>query len=176
MNNLKRKRWSSLILMAFVSYFTVMAFLVSGCEPLRKKFTRKKKQEAEEATEIPVLEPMEYPKKVYNVEEDYKNRYTLWRAWHKELIESIAENEGQKRKLYHLNQTVTQLTAMQNLLLEEKGGMLKDILGKYKKLQMDIEAPVSLRDATSWKNELDSIENKIRDNYSFSKVQSSIKK
>lgn len=37
--------------------------LMSGCEPLRKKFTRKKK-ETQAKAEMPVFEPIDYPAKV----------------------------------------------------------------------------------------------------------------
>ena len=174
MNNGNKKRWAAFALMGFISCCLVISIALGGCEPLRKKFTRAKKKGSEETSEIPILEPMEYPKKVHTPQDNYQQYFTLWKAWHKELAESVADESGHKRQLYLLNQVVTNLTGMQQLLAQERQGGLKEALGKLRLIQSDIEAPVSSRPNSSLRIELDSIEKKIRKDYPLSKVKDSI--
>ncbi len=161
--------------MIFVSCFLVLAMTLSSCEPLRKKFTRKKKAESAESMEVPILEPIEYPKKVYSSLDLYKNHFTYWKAWHKELMQSIVDNQGTKRKLYLLAQDVTQLTEMQKLLPENKQVLLKDTIERLAKFRVDVESPVPSRDASAWRAELESIDKKIRRDYAVEKMQDSLR-
>lgn len=158
----------------FISFFLVLAMTLSSCEPLRKKFTRKKKGEAVENMEVPILEPIEYPKKVYTSLDLYKNHFTFWRAWHKELMQSIVDEQSTKRKLYLLAQDVAQLTEMQKLLTEEKQAPLKDAVERLARFRTDVESPVPSRDASAWKVELESIDKKIRKDFTADKMKDSL--
>ena len=157
----------------FVAFFLVVSMTLSSCEPLRKKFTRKKKADSAESMEVPILEPVAYPKKVYTSLDLYKNHFTYWKAWHKELMQSVADNQGTKRKLYLLAQDVTQLTEMQKLLPEEKQALLKNAIDRLARFRADVVSPVPSRDASAWKTELESIDKKIRRDYSVEKMQGS---
>ena len=55
-----------------------------GCEPLRKKFTRNKKNKEVSQEFIPVLEPIDYAENTKTPEEEYKHYYSLWKVWEKE--------------------------------------------------------------------------------------------
>ena len=174
MNSLTRNRRLNFGVTVCVSYVLVLAVLMSGCESLRRKFTRKKK-EGQEVTEVPVLEPIEYPAKIYTPQDVYKKHYTLWKAWYKELLENLSPETGQKRQLYLLNQIVANLKEIQKLLPEEKQGELKSSLDRLKKFESDIREPVPVRSLSSWKTELESIEKAIKKEYTFSKVQNNLK-
>ena len=170
MNNISRQRYGFLPIAAIVIFFLIMTVALSSCEPLRKKFTRTKKQ-TEENLEIPVLEPIEYPKKVHTPQGDYKRYYQLWKVWSQDLLTSLSEGEGSKRELYLLNQAVTNLNAMQQFLPSAKQNILNDSLMRLKRIQEDIEAAVPTRNTSSLVIELQSIEKNIRDHYSFDKVK-----
>ncbi len=157
---------------SFVIIFMFVAGL-TGCEPLRKKFTRQKKK-VQESEEIPILEPIEYPKTVLTAEALYKKSYGLWKIWHGELSDSIVDSTNRKRQLYFLNQVVSTLSQMQVLLVPELQGGLKDAIAKLAKLQAQIESPVVIRAATSIKTDIDLLEKKIRMEYIFDKVKNSI--
>lgn len=161
--------------MAAISCVLIFLFVASltGCEPLRKKFTRTKKQTVE-TEEIPVLEPIEYPKQILTPQDLYKKHYNLWKAWQKELSDSIVETASRKRQLYLFNQILSNLAQMQQLLIEDKAASLKDLMTKYKRIQVGIESPVPQRAATSVKMELDSLDKKVRHDYSFEKIESSL--
>ena len=92
--------------------FLILLFLFgtltsSGCTPLRKKFTRKKKEDKEQNQKfIPVLEPVDYPEKIYSSLDRYKHHYSLWKVWEKDLIQTIEEDGSDKRQKYLLSQAV----------------------------------------------------------------------
>ena len=161
-------------LFCFVSYFFIFTFFLSGCEPLRKKFKRSKKKEKEVA-EIPVLEPIDYPKKIYNTTEVYKKHYSLWRAWHQDLSESLMENAGRKRQLYLWDQTVNSLLEMQKVLPKDKQMALEGSLKRLQRVRADLEATVPQRSTSALRGEVDSIDKEIRKNFSFNKIQGSLK-
>ena len=175
MDNLGRKRRICLTIAAFIAYVLVVAIVTGGCEPLRKKFTRKKTKGTEETAEAPILEPMEYPKKVYHPEDLYKKYYSLWKVWHKELLENMSDNMSRKRQLYLLNQVVSNLLQMQELLLKQKQAEFKGVLDRLKKIQIDMETSLSPRSNASLKIELNRIEKTIRDDFSLDKVKDDIK-
>lgn len=63
---------------------------VSGCTPLKKKFTRQKKVDKENDPKfIPVLNPVEYEERKVSAEENYKYHYSLWKVWNKDLLQTI---------------------------------------------------------------------------------------
>ena len=90
-------------------FFYVLAFLFliggsSGCEPLRKKFTRKKKEEKVKGVE-PILEPIDYAPLIHAPIERYKYHYNLWHVWHKECITALSIKDNDKRIKYFYDQS-----------------------------------------------------------------------
>ena len=148
----------------------VVSVFLEGCEPLRKKFTRKKKKERTEETEVPVLEPIEYPAKAYSPQAEYKKFYSLWRVWVKELSNGLDGNALKKRKVYMMNQAITSLAGMQSLLPAEKQGGLEKDIKKLQQMLKDFESPVMTRNISSWQNELRSIEKDVG-HYTFQDVE-----
>ena len=74
---IKKDQWRN-----FIGGFLIVAVMMTtvGCEPLRKKFIRKRKAAQESSEDIPVLEPIDYPDKVYTAEDLYKQHYSLWQV------------------------------------------------------------------------------------------------
>ena len=171
MTKRKRERFC----FAAISCVVIFIFLasVTGCEPLRKKFTRQKKK-VQESEEIPILEPIEYPKTVMTAESLYKRSYSFWKAWQKDLSDSIVNSTSSKRQLYLLNQVISNLVQMQALLVPERQQGLKDIIVRFQKIQSEIKSPVPMRAATSLKTDIDLLEKRVRLEYAFDKVTNSI--
>lgn len=94
--------------------------LCSGCEPLRKKFTRKKKAQVEDKGMAPVLEPQEYPTPEENPEANYQLHYTMVQVFYKELWNGIGEDLTEKNIRFNLDQVTKHLTEMKNMLVAEK--------------------------------------------------------
>ena len=95
-----------------------IAFNVAGCEPLKKKFTRKKK----ETIKMPKIHQVQkYEKKPSP--ELYQKHYAYWASWQSDMIRTLGESH--KRDKMCIEQIVTNLQDMQNILIPEKGVELK---------------------------------------------------
>jgi hypothetical protein len=106
-----------------VSLFVCFVFFVTvlqGCEPLRKKFTRHKKGEETEQEYEPILDPIDYPEKVYDLKADYQYRFSLFHVWEKELIAGLDDQANTKRLKYFTENIIIQLQEMDKLVADDK--------------------------------------------------------
>ena len=158
-----------------VAGVVIVSLVVSGCESLRKKFTRQKKKDSEQSDQfIPVLEPEQYPEKVYSPANDYKYHFSLWQVWQKELSTAVFERESNKRQLYMLNQAIVQVDALKKLVGAEKQSGLEEVLKGLRTLHGTIENPAPMHDNFMILNQLKSLDRKMRNNYSFDKIKTSL--
>ena len=152
-----------------MKYFFILICLffytlsLTGCEPLRKKFKRKKKQDKTASSEfIPVLEPIDYPEPRTSPAEQYKYHYSLWKVWYKDFMQNFYENDNQKRAKYLLDQVIIQVQEMKKSVQVEKQAELDGYLKEFVNLRNDLEKPEGLQNRISLKNRLDLVEKKMR--------------
>lgn len=146
----------------------------SGCEPLRKKFTRQKKKDQGASEIVPILEPIDYPDKVHSPLEDYKQRYSLWQVWYREFLNSLDESSSVKQKLYQLDQLIAQLQEMQKLLIPEKNSKLAVLIVQFQSLKEGVQEPGPFKNTTNIKLKTELLGKQIRGEYRFSKVKDSL--
>jgi len=101
--------------------YLVLAFFlitsIGGCANIQKKFTRKKK----ETVKMPrVYQPRKYEKKP--TPELYKKHFSYWESWQSELIKVLGQNH--KKDTMCIENIISNLTDMQNILVPEKGDEL----------------------------------------------------
>lgn len=116
-----RKIWSALLVLCLLVNLT-------GCETVRKKFTRKKK-----AT---VKVPKMYQTKMYYKKpapELYKKHFSYWDSWHSELIKTLGKNH--KKDVKCIEESVNNLNDMQGLLVPEKADRLRNHIDKLVKIK-----------------------------------------
>ncbi|HOW34828.1 MAG TPA: hypothetical protein PL155_00225 [Candidatus Omnitrophota bacterium] len=176
MNSFTRKDHQKLYFTVLISFTLIVSIALGGCEPLRKKFTRKKKESVQDNMEVPVLEPIEYPKKIYTIPETYKLHFSIWRGWYEDLLAGFSENDSRKRQNYLLGQAIVQMEEMEKLLIPEKQAELRKDIATLKKIQAEISSPVMPRSMTSVAMELESVDRRMRNKFSFSKIKDSIVK
>ncbi|MFA6141697.1 MAG: hypothetical protein WC738_00175 [Candidatus Omnitrophota bacterium] len=98
---------------SWILVFFMLANL-TGCEALSKKFRRKPKKT--------VKAPRLYQVKKYEKKptpELYKKHYAYWESWQSELIQVLGQNR--KKDLLCIDQIISNLQDMQNMLVPEKG-------------------------------------------------------
>ena len=144
-------------------------FSLAGCEPLRKKFTRKKKEEDKRMVD-PVLEPIDYPPMQVSPEKRYKYHYSMWRIWQKDFLLSLGQNENEKRSKYLLTQVYNELQEMDKWIVGEKNEGLHTVILDYDKIQNEMQKPQAIRDMYSLMRKLESNDKKIRHDFSPEKV------
>ncbi len=111
---------------------------LGGCAELRRKFIRKKKPKKEEFS---FYRPEEYKAKPPH--ERYQEHYILWHNWHLDL--ERMEGTSHLRDMRSLDESLRHLTAMRDLLEEEKAKELdvqvkhmETVKEKIKKTKKDV--------------------------------------
>jgi hypothetical protein len=150
----------------------VIGSVTSGCEPLRKKFTRKKQAQKEDAF-IPVLEPEDYPEPTYTSQDLYQQHYSLWRVWYKDLVTALAENDSDKRQRYTLLETVSQLQKMSELIKGEKKAGLEKVIAELKEIGEELGLPKQMRNMSAIRLSVRNIEKEVRNEYQLEGVKDS---
>jgi len=160
-----RRSFSGFVLVIFIC-----SLVTSGCEPLRKKFTRKKKEEKKEEF-IPVLEPQEYPAPAFNPEAEYKHRYNLWKLWYDDFMVGLDEKGSNKRQSYILGQLIVQLEAMEQLLTGDRQAQLHQYKDTLREIGQLLVLPAALRNTGLIKRKISTIDTKIHDQFSPRQIQ-----
>ncbi len=145
-------------------------FSAAGCEPLRKKFVRKKKKDKDEMQAfIPVLEPEEYAVKVYTPEERYRQHYSLWRAWNDEFLSTVQEMESDrqgrssdKKQKYLLGQIISQLQEMSPWVQAAQQQELQAIRDVLNALLARYEKPPEMRNMSAIRKDVETNAKKVR--------------
>ncbi|MBI5144280.1 MAG: hypothetical protein HZA30_04355 [Candidatus Omnitrophica bacterium] len=154
--------------LALVLIFFILVNL-TGCETMRKKFTRKKKE--------PVKMPRIYQVRKYEKKptpELYKKHYAFWTSWQSELISVLGQNH--KKDMRCIEEIIGNLSDMQNILVQEKAGRLKTHIDKLVKVK-DI---IFNEELTQWnkdyvKRTLEREDRAIKREFSYKKVKDYLK-
>jgi len=153
----------------------VVALLSSsaGCEPLRKKFTRKKKESAEKEF-IPVLVPDEYPAAVKTVDGVYRQYYSMWQVWCRDAMTNIDENASDKRLGYSLNKMVGQMEGMSELLVGKTQQQMAASIAEARQIVILAEEQESVRNKSALMRQLRTLDKKVRKDFRPAQVGGSL--
>ncbi|HLF17325.1 MAG TPA: hypothetical protein VI749_00315 [Candidatus Omnitrophota bacterium] len=127
-----------------ISCLLVVSLVFCGCEPLRKKFTRKKKELKKEEF-IPVLDPIDYPPSLISAREKYEYHYSMWQVWNKDLRQHLSENAMDKRKKYILSQIIQQLQDMKRWIPQEYAAKVDQMLADGEVVSKELDKPEVMR-------------------------------
>jgi dsDNA-binding SOS-regulon protein len=134
MKKMKKVCLISLILICGVTSLT-------GCETLKKKFTRKRK--SQDSQEQVIIVPRDYA--AHPVANDllYKQYFTYWKSWNQELVASF-EGNAHKKIVDCAQQSLLNLQKMASFLKEEKAKELGVFIKKTEDLKADAEVSQSM--------------------------------
>ena len=110
--------------------------LMTGCETLRKKFTRQKKNQKTE--EVMIVSPRDYSAHPFPNDVLYKQYFTYWKSWNQELVTSLNERASDKKVLDCTEQAIINLKKMATYLNEAKA---KELSGYIQQTE-DIKSTV----------------------------------
>ena len=154
--------------------FVFVATILQGCEPLRKKFTRQKKEEQEQQEE-PILDPIDYPEKAYDAKADYDYRFSLFHVWEKEFISGVDDLVAAKRLKFFIESIIVQLEEMDKIVVDDKrAGLQKGIQG-FREISKTLDMPVELFNTRDLKRQAENLAKPIFLNYTPTKMANSIK-
>ena len=151
----------------------IIFFLIlnlTGCETVRKKFTRKKKP----APKVPrFYQVKKYVKRPSP--ELYHKHYAYWGSWQSELISVLGKNH--KKDIRCIEEIVGQLIDMQNILVPEKGEELTPHINTLVKVKDIIDKEnLSQANIDYIKSTLEREDRFIKREFCLSKVKKYIKK
>lgn len=151
-------------LLKIMTVLLLGVFLTSatGCEALRKKFTRKKKKTSVNEGPLPILEPIDYGRSEFAGVDAYKKAYSLWKVWTKEFYFVMNRETNDKNLRYLLSQMITQLTKMKDVLVEDKAQELGLIIDEYNEILETYNQPAAMRRLSVLKNQYRQIEKAVR--------------
>ncbi len=162
-----QERWAVILL---VGFFTMTA---AGCEPLRKKFTRKKKENVETES-LPVLDPVIYPDVVKTSDQIYQHHYSLWQVWYRDLLTEFQEKHSDKRRRYIISQMLAQLDAMQDVVQGEKKTLLTQLRDSLQSVSADFERPMGIRNDDLLEKQITHLERQLRNTLSPQDVKGTL--
>ena len=174
MNNFKASGEVLFNKLVIVILVFMMIPILSGCEPLRKKFKRKKKKSSASAEIMPILDPIEYPEKIKSVESKYKHFYSLWRVWHRDMMIAFLRETNDKRMVYYINQLIVQLDELQQLVIGEKKQELLKFKSRLENIKLKYDKPAGLRNKDGMKKEVGLIGKKIMREFKIDKMKDSL--
>ncbi len=137
----------------------------TGCEPFRKKFVRKKKEDKKERF-IPVLDPIEYPAKIYSAEDQYKQSYSLWKVWSSDFVKSLEEKDSDKKQKYSLAQSLKALEGLKNNVNDEHKMKFDGLISQLNELNSEYEKAVNMRSVYQMKSRIEKMMSQVRNELS----------
>ena len=109
-------RESQRILTAGILVFSCV-LLLTGCETLQKKFTRKKKAQKQE---VMIVSPRDYSAHPFPSDVLYKQYFIYWKSWNQELVTGFNDRASDKKVLDCTQQALINLKKMASYLREQQ--------------------------------------------------------
>jgi len=154
----------------FLVWVCLLSLSLSGCTPLKKKFTRKKKKNQVEEF-IPVLDPVDYPAPVQSAKERYAYHYSLWRIWNRDLLQTFDKKSNDKNQKYLLGQVKVQMEEMRKWITSEKQKELNLLMEDINSIAETFNKPASLRNKFSLKKQLERNAKAMRNKFKPSLIE-----
>ena len=163
-------------LIGLVMGVLIMSVGFSGCENLQKKFRRQKKsKDIEEANFVPILEPEDYGAKANSLEESYRFRYSLVKAWYKDIYAAIEAKNSDKRQRSTIKEIVKQMDIMQKLLVDDRAVVLGGLKARLINLDVLFNEPEPLINYSRVTSELHEVEKVLRHQFKPDLVRGSFR-
>ena len=152
-------------------YLLVVIVMLSGCADFRDKFIRKPKEDSIPTTSYQAV-------RIYDVQPSldlYTKRYIFWKNWHRELL-GVLSNDNQKKRIVAVEQEVSNLLDMQNMLVDEKADELQVYIDELSGIERTLkEERVTPGNEVRIRRELEAIGKQVKRNFSYTKMRGYIR-
>lgn len=128
-------------LACFVLLFSFILFL-TGCESLRKKFTRMKPKT--QPQEEMIITPRDYDANPLPKDVLYKQYFIYWKSWNQELVTSLNDQSSLKKIEDCIEQAVVNLNKMATYLSDEKAKELTVFAKETEALKTELDQAASM--------------------------------
>ena len=128
-------------LTCFVLLFSFI-LLLTGCESLRRKFTRMKKKT--QPQEEMIITPRDYDANPLPKDVLYKQYFVYWKSWNQELVTSLNDQAPLKKIKDCVEQAIANLKKMATYLSDEKAKELTVFTKETEALKVEIDQAASM--------------------------------
>ncbi len=157
----------------YVCLVSCFLFVNLGCEAFAKKFVRKPKKD-DQPIEI-ILEPREYPQNPLPTEELYRQRFTFWKYWQDELINSLYPGGNRKKQLESVSYSIEFLNSLKMLLAEDLIERIDSEIVQLEKVKSRLESTfITSDDLRRIKREAEKQKLRIDRDFVFSRIEESV--
>lgn len=115
---------------------------LTGCETLKRKFTRQRK--TKQTQEEMIIVPRDYSAHPFPNDVLYKQYFVYWKSWNQELITALNDQAPYKKILDCADQALVNLRKMAAYLQEDKAKALGVFVRETEQLKVDIVASESM--------------------------------
>lgn len=150
--------------------FLIMIFSLTGCETVRKKFTRPPKEKPKAAIALTEETAAQtYPNSIL-----YQSHYVLWKCWQDELVNSLGGNH--KKETESASGALSELKSMKNLLNSEGQAAIEpyalELEGLVRRVEKD---DLSFSTLKQLKNDISQNKTRVEKNFHYRKISNWIK-
>lgn len=144
------------------------AIVLSGCADLKDKFVRKKKEEPRAQRYYQVRQYDAHP-----TLDLYTKRYIYWKSWHRELLSllqqtSSIETPNYKKRTVAIEQEVSNLIDMRNMLVDEKAEPLGKIIDEMTVIEKRMKSEkITPGNLTRIRRKIDLLGKEVKRGYSY---------
>lgn len=150
----ERRRWLSACAVCLT-----ITVLLTGCEPLKKKFVRQKKKDKEGTGDfIPVLQPEDYPAPKHGPEDAYAQQYSLFNVWISDFADNFETMDNEKRLMNDLDAALKAVDEMIRLVKPPVADDLGKIKAQVQFLREEYTKPKAFRNISRIKSEARSLD------------------
>ncbi len=158
--------------MLTIAGLLVLCLSLSSCDTLRQKFTRhKKKGDIEDQTFVPVLEPEEYPTIQEDPERNYKEQYSMIKAWYQDLWTALNDKNSPGYIHYTIKEIINHITQMEKLVdvpTQENLVKLASFLDYY---NISLDSSWDMRNTSRIQSDLRAFDRFLRDHLRIDKIK-----
>lgn len=154
-------------------YLLAGILVLSGCDAFVRKFTRKPKKDDVNPSQV-VVYPHEYTPPQMSKEERYRNSTMYWKAWQDELLNALADNRSQKKKLDCIEQALKNLQEMRAMLNIQKQKELDRLIERMLTVQSRIKSDPYGRDDRFNRIQSENLKRDILQHFSYFDVKESL--
>ena len=149
----------------------IMVIVGSGCADLRSKFIPKKKDDKLQAKHY-------YAVREYDVKpniELYTKRYIYWKNWQKEIMDVIGD-KNQKKLIVAIEQAISNLMDMRDMLIDEKGDKLQVYIDEMEGIEKRVKKQrLTPGNQVRIRRRLETLGKQIKVGFSYNKVKDDLR-
>jgi len=165
---MNKKRKGSRFFVGLICLFVIPAFFSACGSEWTQKFIRKRKE---------VVEPPRFEVNEFNrpYPELYKEHFSYWRSWHRQLIEDLGRNR--KRDIRNIRETRRHLESLHKYVVEEKGFLIQAAIDKFDIVTVLLTKPLVSKDVYGiMERRLEGLQYEIDSTLHYKKMKDSFRK